>query len=319
MFQSLVDTAGRWFEIFQRPLLQPRPFAPEVAEPFPRPPRRYERLQRVILTDEVSRTLFDEYAAHREGSRGEEETGWLLLGLREVNEALVLATLPAGFRSRASQTHIWITTSAHAVASCIVRQQDRRLRILGVVHTHPGSLRHPSNGDYRGDSQWVGQLRGCEGIFGIGTADGACSPGLPVARQPQPHLQCLGELSFSWYTLKEGDHQYRPIEIALTLGPDLARPLHCLWMTVEHFAEQLDCIYRQQAGVQFSVVEGDYGPALAVRLPLAKKDTALCLVLERKEARYYLARAGDLAAIDTPDERVDRSVYLLLAELAGLE
>jgi len=44
-------------------------------QPYPLP-------RAVHLDDEVARTLFEEYAAHRKGARGEEETGWFLLGRR---------------------------------------------------------------------------------------------------------------------------------------------------------------------------------------------------------------------------------------------
>ena len=128
-------------------------------------------LERIVLTDGVGRSLFEEYAAHRDTNRSEEETGWVLLGVREVNEAVVLATLPAGAGRDAGVAHVQFNSSGQALASRIVRQFDRRLSMLGVVHTHPGSLRHPSDGDYRGDSAWVGQLRGGEGVF---------CPSLPV-------------------------------------------------------------------------------------------------------------------------------------------
>jgi proteasome lid subunit RPN8/RPN11 len=271
----------------------------------------------VVLTDEVSRTLFEEYAAHRESTRGDEETGWVLLGLREVDEVVVLATLPAGAGRNAGVAHVRFNCSGQALASRIVRQRDRRLTMLGVVHTHPGSLRHPSDGDYQGDSQWVGRLRGGEGVFGIGTADGKAADGTVIAHQPRPHMQCLGELCISWYALGEGDRRYRPLSAGLTLGPDLARPLHPVWTTIETHAEQLDRLCRQQAGVTFQVVSGLYGPALAVNLALAEPGSTLRLVLESKEVRYYLVRGDELLVVDPHETQVDRGVYLLLAELAG--
>jgi len=104
------------------------------------------------------------------------------------------------------------------------------------VHTHPGSLRHPSDGDFRGDSRWVGKLRGGEGVFGIGTADGRgpVPPGRALfASQPRPNVQRLGALSFSWYSLRAGQRSYQTLPVELTLGPDLARPLHRVWQTLE--------------------------------------------------------------------------------------
>ena len=115
--------------------------------------------------------MFEEFGEHRRSQRGDEEIGWVLLGVREETDALVLATLPAGAYRNASVAHVRFNSDGQALASRIVRQWDKRLAMIGVVHTHPGSLRHPSEGDYQGDSQWVSQLRGGDGIFGIGTAD----------------------------------------------------------------------------------------------------------------------------------------------------
>jgi proteasome lid subunit RPN8/RPN11 len=271
-----------------------------------------------LLTDGVSRTLFDEYADHRDGPRGEEETGWVLLGLREADEAIVLATLPAGTQREAGIAHVQFNALAQAVACRIVRQQDRRINMLGVVHTHPGSLRHPSDADYRGDRNWVGQLRGKEGIFGIGTADGALGTALPLGRHPKPHVQCLGKLCVSWYALAEGDAHYRPLPVELTLGPDLARPLHSVWTTIETHAERLDRLARQQAGVTLKVVSSAHGAALAVTIPLAEPGDAVRVLLKGDETRYLLERGGEVLTADVREDRIDQGVYLLLAELASL-
>ena len=172
MFQALVSSAGRLARDLQRSFFRRRTAAVEAAEQVFSAKPAYLPLQRVLLTDGVARTLFEEYAEHQAGSRGEEETGWVLLGVREEQEAILLGTLPAGTERDAGVGHVQFNSAGQIIGSRIVRQADRRLTILGVVHTHPGSLRHPSDGDLRGDSAWVGQLRGREGIFGIGTADG---------------------------------------------------------------------------------------------------------------------------------------------------
>jgi proteasome lid subunit RPN8/RPN11 len=277
----------------------------------------YAPLQRVLLTDGVGRTLFEEYADHQAGSRGEEETGWVLLGIREQQEGIVLGTLPAGTERDAGVGHVQFNSAGQILGSRVVRQTDRRLSILGVVHTHPGSLRHPSDGDLRGDSAWVGQLRGRESIFGIGTADSKPSPGVPVAYQPKPNMQCLDKLRFSWYALGEGEKTYRPLPVALTLGPDLARPLHLVWPVIETHAERLDRLCRQQAGITFEVLAEQPEPALAVSVPLAEPGQALRVVLRGKQVQYYWLRKGEPLLVDLAEARVDRAVYLLLAELAA--
>jgi proteasome lid subunit RPN8/RPN11 len=312
--RALAGAAAELLQTLTRPTPRPAPSRPAVPVTGPKPLRPLRRLR---LTDEVSRTLFEEYAAHRSGERGDEETGWVLLGLREGDDALALATLPAGAGREAGQAHVRFNSSAQALASRVVRQHDRRMTMLGVVHTHPGSLRHPSDGDFRGDSKWVGQLRGGDGVFGIGTADARPGPTDAVAWQPQPHRQCLGELCLSWYALGHGDRTYRPLPVDVTLGPDLAKPLRPVWTQVEDHAERLDRLARQQARVAFGVLPGRKGPALAASILLADPGQAVQILLEGKEVRYYLVRDGEPVAADIGEARVDQGFYLLLAELAA--
>jgi hypothetical protein len=278
----------------------------------------YRPLERVVLTDEVSRTLFDDYAAHRASDRGKEEIGWVLLGLREADQAVALAALPAPTDRDAGEAHVWVTGPAHLLASRVIRQDDRRLQMLGVVHTHPGSLRHPSAEDLKGDREWVPQLRGGEGVFGIGTADAANdAEGTPTATNPKPHVQCLGGLRFSWYTLAAGDKKYREVPVVLTIGPDLARPLRPVWSVVEEHAERLGRLARQQASVRFEVTETKTGAALATVVGLAEPGGAVRVVVEGKEVRYYYESNGAAFQVDLPDAAPDQGVYLLLAELAA--
>jgi len=314
MLPGLVQSASRLLGDLHRSLLSPSTLARPVSAAPPGLP--YAPLQRILLTDGVGRTLFEEYANHRTEARGDEETGWVLLGFREASEAVALATLPAGTLRDAGVAHVRFNSNAQALASRIVRQTDRRLTILGVVHTHPGSLRHPSDGDLRGDRQWVGHLRGQEGVFGIGTADGASAPPTLFAYQPRPHVQCLGELRFSWYSLRSGSSAYRPLTVELTLGPDLARQLHSIWSTLEHHADRIDRLYRQQSGMRFEVVNGGHGSGLMLTLPLAGSEVVRVLVASTG-VRYFLDRGGELLEVQHHDDWVDRGVYLLLAELAA--
>jgi proteasome lid subunit RPN8/RPN11 len=317
MLQALVSTARQLFHDLHRSLPRScKPAGPGAGRLAPRA-AAYSPLQRVHLTDGVGRTLFEEFASHRSEARGEEETGWILLGLRRESEAVVLATLPAGTRRDASASHVRFNSNAQAVASRIVRQADRRLATLGVVHTHPGSLRHPSDGDLRGDGEWVRQLRGSEGVFGIGTADSPAQDGTVFAYQPRPNVQCMGELRFSWYALRHGEAGYRPLPVGLTIGPDLARSLHEIWPTLEVHAERIDRLYRQQAGLRFEVVSDEWGPGLILTLPLAGSGDAVRVVVRPKEVRYYVVRDGGLFEAQHHDDYVDRGVYLLLAELAA--
>lgn len=285
---------------------------------LPAGPVDYRRIERIVLTDDVSRTLFEDYASHREGKRGDEEMGWVLLGLRQSDQAIALAALPATSDRDAGEAHVWITGPAHVLASRIVRQDDRRLSMLGVVHTHPGSLRHPSRGDLKGDREWVKQLRGGEGAFGIGTADADDeAAGTPTSSNPKPHMQCLGGLRFSWYTLAAGEQHYREAPVSLTIGPDLAKPLRSVWSEIEEHAERLERLARQQAKVKFEIAQGRDGPALTATVALADPGQAVRVAIEGKEVRYYYEAGGAAFQVDLPAASPDQGLYLLLAELAG--
>lgn len=275
-----------------------------------------EPISKLVLTDEVSRVLFDEFAAHRRTERGKEETGWVLLGVRQRNEAIVLATLPAGSGRDAGDSHVKFDANIQAAAAYFVRQDRRHLRMVGILHTHPGSMRHPSDGDYRGDIEWVGRQRGQEGVFGIGTAD--AKPHLPgdVAWHPAPNVQCLHDLCFSWYTLQAGDRNYRSLPVEITLGPDLALALRPVWCELEVYAERLDRLARLIQRVRFDVVEGKQKPALAVTVPLSEPERAIRVVLEGKEVRYLLVEKNEAMIADFRDDRIDRGVFVMLAELS---
>jgi proteasome lid subunit RPN8/RPN11 len=268
------------------------------------------RLERIILTDGVAHTLFNDYAEHRRSERGEEEIGWILLGLRQGAEAIALAAIPSGTQRDAGAAHIHFNSEAQALASRIVRQKDKRLQIIGVVHTHPGSLRTPSGGDFEGDRQWVRQLRGGEGVFAIGTAD---------ARPDEPagnHLQVAGPLCFHWYALGAGDARYRPLRVQATAGSDMALPLRPVWNTIESLAEPLNRLCRQFVSVQMDIIDEGDETLLGVKFALAAPNQQLRLLLTEDAARYYWDRNGELTAIDPREPQLDRAVYLILAELA---
>jgi proteasome lid subunit RPN8/RPN11 len=316
MLQSLSRIAHRLLRDF-KPRVVPV-LLPAKADPEDRgqSPILFEKLERVVLTDGVGRTLFEEFAKHQKSERGHEETGWLLLGLRRENEAIVLATLPAGASRDAGVAHVRFNSAAQMVASRILRQTERRLGILGVVHTHPGTLRHPSNGDYSGDSVWVHQLRGREGIFGIGTLEkDEAGPGWLVER-PRPHVQRQGRRRLTWYALGAGDAAYRTIPVEYTLGPDLGLVTHAAWPTIELHAEALERICRQQARVTLG--GGDHDAAsLKVRIPLAEPGDALELELVGEHAAFFVVRGNSTHAVDPKEPLIDRALYLILAELAA--
>jgi proteasome lid subunit RPN8/RPN11 len=275
-------------------------------------PRGYSRLARVKITTGVVQSLFEEYLAHRRSDRREEETGWVLLGWREEDEACIRATIPAGAGREAGEAHIRFSSTVQAAASRFIRQQDRRLTMVGVVHTHPGSLRHPSDGDYRGDIQWVGQLRGSEGIFGIGTADGLANVAPREVQQPRPNMLMHERLRFTWYALREGDRNYRPVSLTIVPGPDLASRLRVVWDILEDHATRIERLAFQQARAQFEVLP----QGLALVMPLAE-GPLLRTQMSKDGVRYFLQDGDDLRVADLAEPRIDCGIYQLLAQRAG--
>jgi hypothetical protein len=69
--------------------------------------------------------------------------------------------------------------------------------------------------------------------------------------------------------------------------------------------------------MRFEVTAGLAGPALAAYLRLAEPDSSLRVLVEKGQVRYLLERQGDTFEADPKTDRVDRGVYLLLAELAA--
>jgi len=277
-------------------------------------PKVYRPLQRVVLADGVLDTLFNDFARHRATARGDEEFGWAILGIREESEAIVVAALPAGAQRHASLTHIQFHSNAQAVAARLLRQRDRRLGMLGVVHTHPGSLRHPSSGDYRGDIRFVARLRGREGVFGIGTAD-AHGQG-PSIERPVPNQHVQGPLCFHWYVLGDGDDNYRKIPVDPSTAADDAGSLTPIWPTLETHADALERLCQQLSGVTLDVAGEGAEARLSVAIALADEPRRLRVLLHRAEARYYVEDGGDLVAVNPDAVAIDQGIYSILAELA---
>ncbi len=284
-----------------------RPFQREA--PKPPPPAPSTRLTHVVLTDEVADTLLREFAEHRESSRGGEEIGWLLLGHRESDHAIVRATIPAGTFREASITHVAFDSEAQEATSLILRQEDKRLKVLGVVHTHPGELDHPSSGDYRGDSVWVESLPGQEGIFAIGVVDG--KPVTEIASESKVCVQCRGDLRFCWYALAVGDENYRPLRVEQQSGADLALTYRPVQSILEEQAIPLKRLLIQQAQAKCRVVND----ALSVKFRLAD-DHFLILMLRDETVEYYVIQGEQTFQVSPDASSIEEGVYLLLAELA---
>ncbi len=265
------------------------------------------RLDVVTVAEGVLRSLESGYHEHLEGPRRNEEMAWLLLGYANDDSLQIEAAVPAGESRDASAVHVRFDTSVQALATCILRSDDPRLVPLGVFHTHPGSLDHPSGGDFQGDSEWVRRIPGRRGVFGIGTCDGG--PTLPGNHQTR-----VGNLCFSWYHLGVGDVSYRPISLVTKPGDDRARGLLPVWDSVQEHADPLLGLARQLATVRFQVANLEGQTHLAVSIPVRGANAFLRLIFHSHKIWYYLDSNGEWLAVDTKETDPEIAVYRLLAE-----
>ncbi len=67
------------------------------------------------------------------------------------------------------------------------------------------------------------------------------------------------------------------------------------------------------------MVSGIKTATLIVEMPLAEKGDLIRIELERDDVRYLVMHQGLLQTVDPEGDRVDRAVYLILAELAGMK
>jgi len=112
----------------------------------------------------------------------------------------------------------------------------------------------------------------------------------------------------------DGAAQLPAAPVELTLGPDLARPLHDVWPMLEEHAPALDRLFRQQAAVECRAIDGS---VLAVEVPLAEQGDRVRVLLDEDEPRYFVHRGGEVFQVDPEAGSIDQGVYLLLAELAA--
>src|SRR5262249_44836304 len=132
----------------------------------------------------------------------------------------------------------------------------------------------------------------------------------------RPHIQRQGKRRFTWYVLGAGEKGYRTIPVEYTLGPDLGLAIHVVWAIIERHAEALERICRQQARVTLAA-DSPVGANLRVKIPLAEPGDAVELVLVEDKAAFFVVLDGTTNAVDPREAKIDRALYLILAELAA--
>lgn len=279
----------------------------------------------------VLRTMFDDFHEHKATDRGQEETGWLLLGRRSGTDGVIVeAVLPPGEYRDAGTAHVNMNSTAQAVAMRILKKSHPELDVLGVAHTHPGRLNRPSHGDFQGDSLWVSKLRKREGLFAIGVWDFhelMNSPREPAnagggatadIRGGCSTSQTRGRASFYWFALAEGEGWYRHLPVEETPGDDFGREVRAHWEVIEHFAGSIDRLIRMQPALQPGLipVEVMETPTMVLCQPLAREGEELQVVLQGREVGFFRMSAGITEEIVGPSERLDAAFFEVMARLA---
>jgi len=164
----------------------------------------------------------------------------------------------------------------------------------------------------------VRNLRGGEGVFGIGTVFPSPPEGTEFGRHPKPHAQTFGGLRFDWYTLAADDKRYRPVPVEVVIGPDLALPLREVWGVIEGHAARLLRLVGQFKHVRFEVGRGTTAPALRMTIGTGEPGRFVRVLIDGKTVRYAYEADGVVTQPDLPAGTApDQGVYLLLAETAA--
>ena len=71
-------------------------YGAKAAELLSTPPRDLLPIKYMLISSGVGHTLVEGYKNHLNQERGDEETGWLLMGYREKKHAVVVAAVPSG-------------------------------------------------------------------------------------------------------------------------------------------------------------------------------------------------------------------------------
>ncbi len=279
-------------------------------------PRDLVPIKYMLISSGVGQTLVQGYRNHLNQERGDEETGWLLMGYREKKHAVVVAAVPSGEFREASSTHVKFNSQAQVVAGRLLRQLHDKLEVLGLFHTHPGRLRHPSSGDYQGDIQWVKKLPGKQGVFGIGTVDHESPIRGEFATKIAINTFSMTGMRFDWFSLASGDSNYVKVPIRWTLGEDLARPLHVVWDAMETHAGEIEKVLAQQSKATCGITQGAAGHQLTLSIPLAGSAGKIIVFIFKDKVQYFFEKNEQLFAVDIQEDKVDRGVYLVLAELS---
>lgn len=280
----------------------------------------------------VLRSMFGDFLAHKETDRGEDETGWLLLGTRKAGAKVIEAALPAGEFRDAGVSHVNMNSTAQAVAMRILKKAHPELDVLGVAHTHPGRLNRPSNGDFQGDRLWVPNLRGGEGIFAIGI----WSCGNPVNPGDGPMNTCgedddaaeilgagsrshsMGGAVFNWFSLASGESWYRGLSVEETPGVDLGLEIRGHWDLIEFFAGSIERLVQMQPGIQMGLIPlGSMAtPTMVLCQPLARAGEELQVVLQGRGAGFFHMGMENPEEIAGPPENLVTAFYEVMARLS---
>lgn len=279
--------------------------------------KEYSPIRFVRIASGVGQTLVNGYMEHLAGDRKNEEIGWLLLGFREKDKAIILAAIPSGESRDASSVHVKFNSQAQAIAGRILKKREKKLEVLGLFHTHPGKMRRPSSGDFRGDIEWVKSISGRQGIFGIGTVENATESyeKSHVANFVSSNAFDWNNLRFSWYSLLQGDTDYKNVKIRWTLGPDLADFLSGHWSILEKNAEAIERILSQQNGSTCDVISYQGEKAFCLLVPTTYPKGVIRAFILGENVKYFFENSEQQFAIDVEENNVDRGIYLVLAEL----
>jgi hypothetical protein len=106
------------------------------------------------------------------------------------------------------------------------------------------------------------------------------------------------------------------VPIRWTLGEDLAKPLHVVWDAMETHAGEIEKVLAQQTKATCGITQGAAGHQLTLSIPLAGSAGKIIVFIFKDKVQYFFEKNEQLFAVDIQEDKVDRGVYLVLAELS---
>ena len=92
--------------------------------------------------------------------------------------------------------------------------------------------------------------------------------------------------------------------------------MHVVWDAMEVHASEIEKVLAQQSKASCAITKSASGHQLTLSIPLAGSAGKILVFIFKDKVQYFFEKNEQLFAVDIQEDKVDRGVYLVLAELA---